>query len=109
MIKYLKIPVYEHPHLDYSDFTKSKEYTMPGFHTLKDQTGTYLRFGTPGNLFVSNLEFPSAMMLFEYKEPEAVPGVLVSSESQPRGISEDTLLKALAIAQDPTLALNLLK
>lgn len=104
MKKYLKIPVYEHPNLDYAEWVKSNEYSNPGFHTLKDSTGTYLRCGGASNSFISSTDFPSAMMLFEYRETEPI-----AIEPPVRGVSENTLLKALAIAQDPTLALNLLK
>jgi hypothetical protein len=96
----LKIPVYEHPEMDYPTFYASTDYNKPGFHVLKFPAGTYLRFGTPVSAVINSIEWPTAVALFpDLKE--------VTPSTQ--GISESTLLKALAIAQDPTLALNLLK
>ena len=107
MTKYLKIPVYEHPDMDYAQFYASAEWNKAGFHVLKDTFGTYLRFGTPSAPLFNKTEWPTAVALLEYKEPEVIQASLEATRSS--GISEDTLLKALAIAQDPTLALNLLK
>ena len=92
MTKYLKIPVYEHPDMDYAQFSTSAEWNKAGLHVLKDTYGTYLRCGTPSAPLINKTEWPTAVALLEYKEPEVVQATPEAHRTS--GISEDTLLKA---------------
>lgn len=79
--------------IDQADIWKRESYTSNGMYDVGDQF----------NLMIVNNQFIAAVpkdeflsIASEYKEPE------------PTGISPDTLLKAISIAQHPTLIKDIL-
>lgn len=103
MNKVLKLEVFEHPNLDYSEWSKlGNLFHKIGVHILKDGS-SYTRLSPNINYFVSAVDTPHMLSLCV--EPE---GEKILPPAPTIGISENALLAALAIVQDPTLSLQLL-
>lgn len=101
-MKKLQFDYYHHPNFDYSDFMKSKYFNTLGFHKLKDELGTYIVLGGMSTPFISAQDSTLLESTF-FSVPEQPP-----VKEERIGISENTLLAALAIAQKPELAPQLL-
>ena len=100
----LQFDYYQHPNLDYSEFAKSEYFNKIGFHKLKDTFGAYLRLGGTCQSYIG----PQDCGMLDSKLFLVETDTKSSKKEQQAGISEDTLLAALAIAQNPELAPQLL-
>jgi len=100
MSKTLTLNVYEYPTLDFAEWSKTPAYHDKGLHFLKDGS-SYLKLGM-SQFFLSAQESANLSRNIKSEEPEK------STPAPTIGISEETLLAALAIAQDAKLAPQLL-
>ena len=104
MNKILKLEVFEHPNLDYSEWSKlGNLFHKMGVHVLKDGS-SYTRLSPSINYFVASaVDTPHMLSLCVEPDNEKIlpPAPTI-------GISENALLAALAITRDPTLSLQLL-
>lgn len=105
-MKKLQFDYYDHPTFDYADFSKSVYFNKIGFHKLKAEFGTYLRLGGSVATFIGAQE-ASLLDSELFAAPEPVEAIATLATPS-FGISEGALLAALAIAQKPELAPQLL-
>lgn len=102
MTAILKLNVYQHPDLDFAEWAKTPSHYTKGIHLLKDGT-SYTKMNGTSSFYMSAQDTAVLMQDFETEKPAEIlpPAPTI-------GISEETLLAALAIAQKPELAPQLL-
>lgn len=98
----LKLNIFQHPTLDFAEWAKTSTFYTRGIHLLKDGS-SYTRISQTSNFYLSQQDTAVIMQEFENEKP---PEILAPAPTI--GISEETLLAALAIAQKPELAPQLL-